>query len=401
MIREEADALRGRLGLPVRPPTDRPLRILFVNENIGGHATVHSALRRALADDPGVYAEFLDATGPGLAGRILRAPIPGLAGLDLDLQPLRGQLVHSRDVRRRVRDRLARGDIDAVHVYTQNCMLGGARILRRVPTVITTDSTGLRNAHSIPYRTPTRFTTAASRAALPWERPVLRAAHHVLANSVPVLESLTSRDYGLPADAVSLLRLGVWSPFLCAPLPERSPCRRPTVVFVGTSMERKGGSLLLEVWRSRLRDRCDLMLITLDAVREEPGLRVVRDLSPGDDRLWELLAEADIMCFPSLIDQAPNAVLEAAAAGLPVIAHPTGAIPEMVLDGRTGLLVDGADPAAVGCAVETLVDDPVLRRRMGEAGAAHLRRHYSIVRSAETIVAALRAAVEHAEEVPG
>ena len=46
--------------------------------------------------------------------------------------------------------------------------------------VITTDSTGLLNAYSIPYRTPTRFTAGSSRAILPWERPVLHAARHVL-----------------------------------------------------------------------------------------------------------------------------------------------------------------------------------------------------------------------------
>ncbi len=394
LIREEADALRSRLGLPTVRGEHRPLRALFVNENIGGHATVHLALRRAFADRDDIAAEFLDAEGPGIVGKVLRAPVPGLARADLDLQPLRGQLVHSWAINKRVRQRLNRGDIDAIHLYTQNAMLGGTRIVRRVPTVITTDSVGLRNAFSIPYRSPTRFTRKASRAALPFERPVLDAAHHVLANALPVVESLTSPDYGLSPDSVSLLRMGIWSPFLTKELPKRPPDRRPTVVFLGTSMDRKGGTLLLEAWRSCLRDRADLLLITLDAVAEEPGLRVVRDLRPGDDRLWELLAGSDIMCFPSIIDQAPNAVLEAAVAGLPVIAHPAGAIPEMVIDGVTGLLVDGSDPRAVVGALDTLISDPGMRRRMGEAGCAHVREHYNIVRSADTIVCALHRAVD-------
>lgn len=398
LVSQQADSLRERLGceplgIAGTGTASRPVRALFVNENIGGHATVHHALRRALADRPDIEAEFLDAEGPGVLGRVLRAPIPGLARLDLDLQPLRGQLVHSCAVNRRVRTRLMRGDVDAVHLYTQNCMLGGGRALRSVPTIITTDSTGLRNAYSIPYRAPTRFTPLSSRAVLAWERPVLRSAHHILANSVPVVDSLTSADYALPPESVSLLRMGIWSPFLTAPLPEREPDRRPTIVFVGTSMERKGGSLLHQVWRASFRDRADLLLITLDQVPEEPGLRVVGDLSPGDDRLWELLAGSDVMCFPSTIDQAPNVVLEAAAAGLPVIAHSTGAIPEMVVDRETGLLVDGADATAVATALDALLADPARRRQMGEAGHTHVVQNYSIVRSADQIVHALHEAV--------
>lgn len=392
LIRQEADALRARLGLRIEDKPVRPLRALFVNENIGGHATVHHALRRVLAARPDIEAEFLDAHGPGLPGRLLRAPIPGLDRLDLDLQPLRGQLVHSWSVTKRVRRRLRRGDIDAVHLYTQNCMLGGARILKSVPTVITTDSTGLRNAYSIPYRTPSRFTPLSSRAILPFERPVLHAAHHILANAVPVVDSLTSPDYSVPPESVSLLRMGIWSPHLIDGLPDRPEDRRPTIVFLGTSMERKGGSLLLDVWRNSFRERADLLLVTLDPVPEEPGLQVVNDLTPGDDRLWDLLAGSDIMCFPSTIDQAPNVVLEASAAGLPVIAHPGGAIPEMVRDGISGLLVDGADRDAVASALDTLVSAPALRRRMGEAGFEHVRDNYSMVHSADRIVRALQEA---------
>lgn len=397
LVRQEADALRARAGLPVTGSGPPAPRALFVNENIGGHATVHSALRAVLSDRTDIEAEFLDAEGPAPLGRLLRAPVPGLDRLDADLQPLRGQLVHSHAVNRRVRARVARGDIDVIHLYTQNCMLGGARILRQMPTVITTDSTGRRNVFSIPYRTPTRFTAPLSRVSLIWERPVLHAATHVFANSVPVLDSLVSADYGLPRDRVSHLEMGIWSPYLESEPPARPPGRRPTIVFLGTSMERKGGSLLLEVWRTSFRDRADLLLVTLDPVPEEEGLRVVGDLSPGDDRLWTLLADSDIMCFPSTIDQAPNAVLEGSAAGLPVIANPGGAIPEMVLDGETGILVDGADPAAVSAALETLVDDPDLRRRMGSAGHRHVRDRYNIARSADVIVRALGAAADRAE----
>ncbi|MGD7003484.1 GNAT family N-acetyltransferase [Corynebacterium halotolerans] len=371
---------------------DRIPRFLFVNENIGGHRTVHRSLRKIFADHTDVAVEFLDGEDPGLLGKILRAPIPGLARLDLDLQPLRGQLVHSWRMRRKVRARVARGDIDAMHVYTQNTLLGGAKLLRETPTVITTDSTGRLNVFSIPYRTPTRFTVPLSRVNLIFERPVLKAAATVFACSAKVAESLRSADYELPPQQVARLEMGVHSPYFAAPLPPRDPYRTPTIVFVGTSLERKGGTLLLELWRSRFRQRANLTLITLETPPAEEGLTVINDLQPGEDRLWEILADADIFCLPSLIDQAPNAILEAMAAGLPVVAHPNGAIPEMVRDGETGFLVDATEPGPVAAALEKLIADPELRERLGQAGYRHAREHYDMSRSAGQIITELRRA---------
>lgn len=281
-------------------------RYLFINENIGGHQTVHAALRRIFADVEGIEVDFVDGQPPGLLGRILRAPVPGLARLDLDLQPLRSQLVHSAGIRRQVKKRLADGNVDAIHLYTQNAMLGGSRLLAQLPTVITTDSTGRLNAFSLPYRPPTRFSAAMSRVALLFERPVLEQAHMVFANTRQVVESLRSADYRFPAQRVRHLELGIFSPYLGQPPAPRDPGRRPTIVFIGATLERKGGTVLLDIWREHLRELADLTLITFEQVPAEPGLTVVNDLRQGDQRLWGILADADLMCFPSVIDQAPT-----------------------------------------------------------------------------------------------
>lgn len=367
---------------------------LFVNENIGGHRTVHRSLRKILADREDITVEFIDGQDPGLIGKVLRAPIPGLSKLDMDFQPLRGQLVHSFNLRRRVRKRLKQGGVDAMHVYTQNGMLGGAELLRETPSVITTDSTGRLNVFSVPYRTPTRFTAPLSKVNPIFERPVLKAASKVFACSNAVETSLTSSDYTMTLQQVERLEMGVHSPYFTEQLPPRDPAKRPVIVFVGTSLERKGGSLLLDVWREQLRDRADLVLITLETPPAEEGLTVINDLQPGEDRLWDLLAQADIFCLPSLIDQAPNAILEAMAASLPVVAHPNGAIPEMVIDGETGFLVDASKPEPVAEALNKLIDDPELRATMGAAGYRHAKDHYDMSSSVETILAALHHATD-------
>lgn len=365
----------------------RPLRALFVNENIGGHATVHAALQKCLAGREDVRAEFVHVPDPGLVGKVLRRPLPVLGRLDLDLQPLRAQLVRSAWTRRALRTRLARGDVDVVHVYTHNTALLSAADLRRVPTVITTDSTTELNAYRIPYRAPTRFTPRSVRVSVPLERRVLTAARRVVANSEYVADSLRA-TYGVAEQRLTVLPFGVWLP----PPPADPPRRRPTVVFVGHQLERKGGRRLLRLHQEHLRDRCDLLLVTTEPVEPLPGVRVVADLRGGSDDLWTVLGSADVMCFPSTIDQAPNAVLEAAAAGLPVVAHPVAAISEMVVDGSTGVLVPPEDDGALLAALLRLLDDRELRLRMGRAGRAHVAARYDMRVAAERLLDVLREA---------
>lgn len=364
-----------------------PLRVLFVNENIGGHATVHEALRRSVSGRDDVSATFLDVPDPRLIGRIARLPLPVLGRLDLDLQPLRGQLVRSRWLRTALGRRLAAEAVDVVHVYTQNTALLSATQLASVPTVVTTDSTTELNAYRIAYRSPTRFTPWSVRLSVPLERRVFNAARRVIANSEFAARSLRG-TYAVPDSRLTVLPFGVWLP----PRPTARPVRRPTVVFVGHQLGRKGGRRLIELHQRHLRDTCDLLLVTTEPVEPLPGVEVVSDLRSGSDALWDVLARADIMCFPSTIDQAPNAVLEGAAAGLPVIAHPVGALPEMVVDGYTGLLVPSEDDAALLRALRGLIDDPDRRRDMGRRARLHVEAHYDMRTAVDALLPHLAAA---------
>jgi glycosyltransferase involved in cell wall biosynthesis len=89
------------------------------------------------------------------------------------------------------------------------------------------------------------------------------------------------------------------------------------------------------------------------------------------DRLATMLAKADIVVVPSVVDRAgnvdglPNALLEALAAGRAVVASQVAGIPDVVVDGRNGLLVPQKDPAALAAALQRLVEQPGLRERLG------------------------------------
>jgi glycosyltransferase involved in cell wall biosynthesis len=131
------------------------------------------------------------------------------------------------------------------------------------------------------------------------------------------------------------------------------------------------------------------------AVEEEFG-RIVRDKALddsvevcgpqyGDDK-HRTYSAADIMAFPTYNDSYPLVVLEAMSHGLPVLATYEGAIPEMLQDNVTGFLVPRLDSEAVADRLETLLSDPVLRERMGNAGRERYLSLYTLGHFEEKIV---------------
>jgi glycosyltransferase involved in cell wall biosynthesis len=86
------------------------------------------------------------------------------------------------------------------------------------------------------------------------------------------------------------------------------------------------------------------------------------------DDVPDLLASADVFVLCSDSEAMPMSVLEAMAAGLPVVASSVGGIPELVVDGETGTLVPPRDERALAAALRSYVGDTRMRRRMGQAG---------------------------------
>lgn len=94
------------------------------------------------------------------------------------------------------------------------------------------------------------------------------------------------------------------------------------------------------------------------------GVRFAGAVTPS--RMPELYADADIFVNAAVVDNQPVSVLEAFAAGLPVVSPATGDLAALVRDGETGLVVPPGDPAAVARAVATLVEDPERARGLAE-----------------------------------
>ncbi len=82
-----------------------------------------------------------------------------------------------------------------------------------------------------------------------------------------------------------------------------------------------------------------------------------------------------MFCLPSHHEGVPLSVLEAMAAGVPVVATRVGGIPEVVEDGVSGLLVAPRDPAALELALRSVLEDPQLAQRLRAGGREVAARH--------------------------
>ena len=107
----------------------------------------------------------------------------------------------------------------------------------------------------------------------------------------------------------------------------------------------------------------------------EAGERAV--LHPATPEVMPLLCASDLFVLPSLHENQSFAILEAMAAGLPVLSTEVGGTPELVRHGETGWLVPPSQPKALAEGLERLVKDAVLRHRLGQAGQQAASRDHS------------------------
>lgn len=121
------------------------------------------------------------------------------------------------------------------------------------------------------------------------------------------------------------------------------------------------------------------------------GVEGIRMLGHRDD-IARLLTAADMFVLTSEYEAVPMAILEAMAAGLPVLCTEVGSIPEVIRTGETGLLVPARDPEAIARGLVELSGDPQLRASLGAAAAQAHRERWS----AETMIDGYAEALERA-----
>lgn len=172
-------------------------------------------------------------------------------------------------------------------------------------------------------------------------------------------------------------------------LPRAQPVRRDEalIAFVGRCEESKGILELIEALaevRQAIPGAClecagegdlDALARHAGALGVADGVRALGWLDP--DRRDGLLARAAVFALPSHAEGLPMSLLEAMAAGCPVVAASCGGIPDLVADGVNGLLVPPGDVEALACALHRLLVDRALAERLGNEARATIARRYT------------------------
>jgi glycosyltransferase involved in cell wall biosynthesis len=226
-------------------------------------------------------------------------------------------------------------------------------------------------------------------------RLTARLADAVVAPSHATAAELR-RDYGV--ERVEVIANGVTA----APVPPpHRPELPPVILYSGRLRSRKAVAVLLAAMPRVLAavPKCRLVIVgdgeqgaqVAAAVRAR-GLAAHVELAGALPRPAAMarLAEADVFCLPSIYEGLPLAILEAMAAGLPVVATAVSGNPEAVEDGVTGLLVPAENATALADALIALLADPERRRAMSEAARARIAERFSIGLVAAEHLALLR-----------
>jgi glycosyltransferase involved in cell wall biosynthesis len=172
-------------------------------------------------------------------------------------------------------------------------------------------------------------------------------------------------------------------------LPETWPAdlQVPIVGTVGRLAPEKGHSLLLDALANLLqRGKPFHAIIVGDGILKNELIERTKTLHLENHISWvgnqtnitEWLSLFDVFVLSSHWEGTSLALLEAMDAGLPVVATDVGGNPDIVEDGRTGILVTPGNPQQLANAIDRLIDNPLLRQQMGRAGQIRCRENFDI-----------------------
>jgi glycosyltransferase involved in cell wall biosynthesis len=282
-------------------------------------------------------------------------------------------------------------DVGAIRRYAKSF----AAFLREVQphvvhanTLLSIPEAGLARRHCIPVVMHVQEPLDASKKS----RAAMRAAAS-LATAVIVVEGEAAAAFARHTTRVTIHTIINGVAVRPASASRENASGAITVGTVGSASRRKGTDLFVQAAARICARRSDIVFHHIgdwDAERDMTFLSEVGEaaaplIEAGRLRLYGVVADpADIaqnwtiFVLPSRKDPYPLALLEAMALGLPPVASRVSGIPDIVADGRTGLLTESGSVDSLVRAVLQMADAPDLRRRLGDAARVHVELHNSL-----------------------
>lgn len=283
-----------------------------------------------------------------------------------------------------IRSLLAKHDVDVLHPHGYKADLYALAAASRNRVAL------LATSHNWPSN------LLSMRVYAGLDRLALRRFDKVIVVSDAVADVL--RRWGVAAEKVALIPNGVdLDRFRSAEpkLRNETGVNRPLVGFVGRLVPEKGGALLMRAAQQVLAVYPNATFVLVGegpahqewkAIAGELGLGKQVVFAGVRDDMSEVYASFDMVVLPSLIEALPMCLLEAMAAGKPVIATRVGAVPRLVVDAQTGLLLEPGDLNALATAIIRLLGNPDLACQLGQNGRAHVAQHFSAEAMAKSYI---------------
>jgi glycosyltransferase involved in cell wall biosynthesis len=232
------------------------------------------------------------------------------------------------------------------------------------------------------------------------DRTFMHGVRRLIAISDAVREFLARA--GLPREKLVTIRYGLDAPpHAASEAPPSIPAGAPLVLAIGRLIEQKDHATLLRAFARVHEEVPEARLAILGwGPLEDELLRLAAELGlagvveiPGRVEPRDWLARADVFAHTSRWEGFGIVLLEAMLSSLPVVATRASAVPEIVADGETGVLVEPGDADAVARALGELLRDERRRRALGEAGLRRAREEFSVARMTDRTLDVYREAL--------
>ena len=382
-------------------------RALFINSGILGHRAVAGLMRDLTARIPEIDVTHVDLSeqltiGDRIVRRFFSLPLSPKTGAlgNLDLRRWREEMNVGLLASRRIAAAEQAGAFGLFHFHTQAAAYASLARMKQTPSIVSIDAT----QHLASLEATSSLARLTYQPNITRDGRVFSAAATITVTSEWAARDLVAH-YPDCVEKVHVLPYPVRMHWDASWVRERfaaaksRPDRLVRVLFMGGDYPRKGGPDLLQAWREgNLADKARLDLVTDWPVPEDDvpaGVHLRRRVAPNSPEWIDLWRQAELFVMPTRHEAFGMVFQEAGAAGLPVVATRINAIPEIVQERCTGILVEPGDRRALIDAMRTLIDSPELRCRMGSAALDRARLFGSSDRYARQLETIIHSVLDH------